>query len=138
MVLSSMTNVSKQKLDPKYEKTLLRQFSSLFANASEQMVEGLLEDILTPSEQVMLLKRTAIILMLAEEYSTYKISKTLKVSDATVRNLQHRYRQKEFNQLLRLTSSSKFDSDAFWQTVDKLLRLGMPPMGRGRWQHLKR
>jgi len=82
----------------------------------------------------MLIKRLAIVFMLEEGFSTYKISKTLKVSDATVRSIRHHYKQNEFNSVLGVVGKSKFDYKKFLEVLDILLLAGMPPRGRGRWQ----
>ena len=133
-----MTNISKDKLLPEAEKKLLKQFSNLFANISSNKASNLFSEVLTPSERIMLIKRVAIVLMLEEGFSTYKISKTLKVSDATVRSIRHCYNQNEFAYILSAIKKSKFDYEKFWETVDILLRAGMPPRGRGRWQFLRK
>lgn len=135
-VLFNMTNISKQPLEPQAEKKLLSQFAKLFAHQNETTAVLLLDDILTPAEKTMLIKRVAIILLIAKDVSNYKIAKTIKVSEATVRNLRHGYKDKEFNVLLKTIDSPSFDTDTFWQQLDVLLRLGMPPMGRGRWSFL--
>jgi len=133
-----MTNISKTNLKPEAEQKLLKQFSNLFADISSHKAQSLFEQILTKSERIMLIKRLAIVLMLEEGFSTYKISKTLKVSDATVRSIRHYHRKKEFNFVLGVVKKTKFDYKKFLDVLDILLRAGMPPRGRGRWQFLKK
>ena len=133
-----MTNISKTNLEPEAEQKLLKQFSNLFADISSHKAQSLFEQILTKSERIMLIKRLAIVLMLEEGFSTYKISKTLKVSDATVRSIRHYHRKKEFNFVLGVVKKTKFDYKKFLDVLDILLRAGMPPRGRGRWQFLKK
>jgi len=132
-----MTNISKTNLEPEAEQKLLKQFSNLFADISSRKAQNLFEQILTKSERIMLIKRLAIVLMLEEGFSTYKISKTLKVSDATVRSIRHYHRKNEFNFVLGAVKKTEFDYKKFLDVLDILLLAGMPPRGRGRWQFLK-
>ena len=133
-----MVHVSKKSLDKKIEKDLFSQFSYLFSNVDQTKAAETLRSILTPAEQIMLMKRVAIVFMLAEDFSTYKIAKTLKVSDSTVRVIRQQYKKQEFNLLTKKFSQPGFDKEKFWETLDKLLRLGMPPMGKGRWSYLNK
>lgn len=131
-----MTNVSKQPLKPQTETKLINQFAQLFAHRDERTAALLLDDILTPAEKIMLVKRVAVILLIAQSVSNYKIANTLHVSETTVRTARARYKKREFSVLLQALEAPGFDTEKFWQQLDVLLRLGMPPMGRGRWSFL--
>ena len=129
-----MTNVSKNKLNPTKQKELFMQLASLFSNSDTQHIAVLLEGILTNVEKIMLIKRLAIVLMLTKEHSTYTIAKTLHVSDSTVRDLQLKYEQGTFDSVIGAVTKRSFDKERFWETVEVLLRLGMPSYGKGRWK----
>lgn len=132
-----MTNVSKQKLNKKEQKKLQKQVTSLFARTDDRGAQALFGELFTESEQIMFMKRLAIIIMVDKEYSKYRISRTLKVSESTVREIRSKYYLDEYNKLLALTRSDTFDNEKFWETIEVLLRLGMPSMGKDRWKSLR-
>jgi len=134
-----MTNVSKNKLPKEIRNKLFTQFSSLFVNSNQCKVSSLFESIFTDSEKIMFIKRLAIVLMISEGYSTYAISKALKVSDSTVRTLQSKFRIGEYDALVKTTQHGGFDHKKFWTSVETLLTLGMPSYsGKHRWKGLDR
>lgn len=133
-----MTNVSKHKLSKKMQSCLFAQFTQLFAAADQKHLAKLFDALFTESEKMMFVKRVAIILLLQEQYSTYAISKTLKVSDATVRTILQKYETGQYEALSRIVRKKSFDAELFWETVEVLLRAGLPPYGKDRWQWLNK
>lgn len=131
-----MTRISKQTLNQKTEKQLFSQFISLFSVANEKQHEALFSAIFTEAEKTMFIKRMAIVLLLLEEYSTYRIAKTLIVSDSTVRSIRAQYHSGRFDSVVGLMRKKAFDKEKFWKTIELLLRCGLPPRGRGRWKWL--
>ena len=131
-----MTNVSKRPLNPKAREQLLSQFINLFASASRRQHEELFLALFSGAERTMFIKRLAIVFLLSEEYSTYAISKTLVVSDFTVRRIQAQCTAGRYDPIIGVMKGRKFDREKFWNTVDVLLRCGLPPRGRGRWKWL--
>ncbi len=131
-----MTNISKQALSLKTKEQLFAQFVDLFSSGNKNQRRTLFSSLFSESEQVMFIKRLAIVLLLVEEYSTYRISKTLLVSDSTVRTIQAQYRAGRFDSIVGTMRKKSFDKKEFWKTLDLLLRCGLPPRGRGRWKWL--
>ncbi len=84
----------------------------------------------------MLTKRLAIIFLLIENYSSYSISKTLIVSDSTVRQIQSQLLMGRHDPIIKLMQKKTFDKAEFWKTVEALLQCGLPPRGKGRWKWL--
>ncbi len=132
-----MTNVSKRKLDRSVQKKLLKQITNLFTSVTSRTAQPVFEGLFTESEQVMFVKRFAMVLMLERGYSRYRISKTLDLSETTVNRIYLRYEEGEFEALIKVVRRKEFNSKAFWNTVEVVLRGGMPPMGRDRWRSLK-
>lgn len=83
----------------------------------------------------MLAKRLAAIYMLSEGVSTYRINKTLGLSTATILTMRSRLESGSYDYILSQYRDKKMH-DAAWDDILALLRLGMPPMGRGRWKWL--
>ena len=132
-----MTNVSKKPLTTDLRHQLYKQFAQIFAMSSEQNVSLLLLELFTESEQIMFIKRLGIIMMLNKGCSTYKISRMLDVSDATVRSTKAKLLEGEYNRLLKVTKSNKCDSKKCWLVIDKVLCAGLPPRsGSNRWGFL--
>jgi len=133
-----MTNVSKNKLSQDVRDKLFTQFTSLFTNANQKHISSLFEALFTDSEKIMFIKRLAVVLMISEGYSTYAISKTLKVSDGTARTLKSKFLKGEYDVLISVTKQKNFDNTQFWASIEILLRLGMPSYGKDRWKSLHR
>lgn len=134
-----MTHVSKKKLDDATRQKLFTRFTSLFSQISPAQAQSLFTEFFSEAERTMFIKRLAIILMLAEDHSTYRIARTLQVSDSTVRTLRDQFQAGAFETLLRRSRQKDFDANAFWKTIENLLGLGAPPpASRNRWQRISR
>lgn len=132
-----MAHVSKQPLDSKLSKELFVQLSVLVAKTDRKNGAQFLQTLLTDTEQVMLAKRLAVILMLSEGYSTYKVWNTLRMSKSTVVAMKTAYENGTYTPVVKMVGRSKADREKLWKTVELVLRAGMPSMGKDRWQSLK-
>ena len=131
-----MTNVSKRKLNKTQYRKLKKQLTDLFAQSDRKNAELIFSDLFTEVEQIMYIKRLAAIVMLDGGYSRYRISKTLLLSQSTVQGMWEKFEAGAYTHLTKRTRSKSFDTEAFWQTVEVLLRGGLPPIGKGRWDHI--
>ena len=130
-----MTNVTNQ-LTAAHKTQLNRQMASLFSSDVSRN-SLLLESVLTETEQIMLIKRVAAILMINANYSIYRVAKTINLSHSTVARYKLALEAGEYDVLLSRTRTEKFNTKIFWQLVETLLRAGLPPMaGPGRWKDL--
>ncbi len=93
-----------------------------------------LEALLGPEEQLMLAKRLAIIVMIHEGYSLYKISDSLKVSPATASKIKFYYDQDHYAPILTALKNNKPVYLAIIQSIDSMLTLGghLPRYGQAR------
>lgn len=101
--LQDMTHLSKQPMDV---KTSLRIKKNLL-NALKVHKGRIIEELLTPTEFVMLAKRLALIIMLTRKYSSYQICKTLNVSISTVLRFDHMLESGVFKCIQRELASKK-------------------------------
>jgi Trp operon repressor len=132
-----MVNVSKIPLEVKTKQKLFKEFARLFSMSSERKMGNLFLELFTESEQIMFIKRVGIVLMLCEGYSNYMVAKTLKVSPATVRSIQEKFFNGEYDQLVEMTKKSNFDTKKFWKVMEVVLRGGLPSRSdRKRWGHV--
>lgn len=131
-----MTNVSKDLLDQKMQEKLFTQLADLFTAADKNTTRQFFSELLTSTERIMLMKRLAAIILLNRKFSIYRTAKTLHLSQTTVALLQEKVDQGMFQSIVKVTHKKEFDSKKFWMTMEVLLRGGLPPMGKHRWQSL--
>ncbi len=80
-----MTQVSRRYLDESIlHKLFILFFEAVGNNTAQKEFEDIINDLLSPSEKIMLAKRVAIIYLLLKKKDVITISKTLKVSTSTV------------------------------------------------------
>lgn len=80
-----MTKVSKRILDENLEKCIFSILLTTIMNIkSQQEALNFLEDILSPTEKTMIIKRLAIAILLSKGYTYDEIDHTLKVSRNTI------------------------------------------------------
>ena len=117
-----MTNVSKNKLAPSVFKRIRRDLRHA---VSSRMANGpqILESLLSPTERVMLSKRLAIIILLENKCTYYKISKVLKVSIATVLRTERLRKQGKFTVI---QSTVRKNDLTFFENMELMLSMGMP------------
>lgn len=132
-----MTNVSKQQLTAEVADKLRLQLARIFDNVPVQKSKNLFDALLSESEQIMLAKRLAVILLIHQKVGVSEIAKRVLVSDATVRTLQKQYKTGRYAPLVSHCTSHSFDSKKFWQTLEVVLRGGLPPRGKDRWQWMQ-
>lgn len=84
-----MPHVSKKKLNPKVLKQIFYFFKAIMADLeTEGEVAAFLNSLLTRTEELMLAKRLAIVVLLLEKTPEAKIVKTLKTTYATVEKIR--------------------------------------------------
>ncbi len=80
-----MSQVSRRPIKKETEKKINELFQeSITLCSSKPQVEEFIEDLLTPTEKIMLSKRLAIAYLLLRDYSYSMIKTTLKVSTPTI------------------------------------------------------
>ncbi|MCK5286097.1 MAG: helix-turn-helix domain-containing protein [Candidatus Pacebacteria bacterium] len=134
-----MARVSKEKL----KKNVLDQINfglidTITRLESNNSTKNFVNDLLGDSEKIVLAKRLAIIFMLQENISWYKISKALKVSPATVKRIAIDIDLEKYKDIIEIIKQKK-NRVTFWEGLDKVLKCGMPPIvGKGRWNFLNK
>ncbi|MBI1957529.1 MAG: hypothetical protein HYS44_03700 [Candidatus Niyogibacteria bacterium] len=110
-----------------------RFIRSVINLGDQKSASSFLKELLTSTEQIMLAKRLAVIFMLQHHCSFYRIERVLKISPSTAARLWRKMEAGEFSHICALMRNEK-QKRAFWTKMETLLRMGMPPMGRGRWK----
>ncbi|MEY3784238.1 MAG: Trp repressor protein [Candidatus Parcubacteria bacterium] len=119
-----MTNVSKKQLPPPELSVLFLQLNTIIGKLDQLAANDFLNDLLGEEERIMIAKRFAIIIMLTESYSAYRISQKLRVSTATVSAINTKYQHGEYDRLLSQLSHNKQAYKNIWETLDSILHLG--------------
>lgn len=131
-----MTQVSRIPLRKEIEKRVFEIFLTSLARVSQkEQVETFMQDLLSPTEQLMLAKRLSIAFLLHKGYDQRSISKILKVSLSTVNRVSLRMQLGGlgFKKLItEIIQSEKMDK--FWSKLDNLITGIVPPKGRN-WRH---
>lgn len=130
-----MPHISKNQLDDKLFLRLYNQFTEAVTSSLSNK-KDVLGDILTETEKVMFAKRLAVIFMLLEGASSYRIEQILKMSPSTTRRFREGLYKEHYTEIEKLFRSKKKKKD-FWLTLEVVIRAGMPEMGKGRWKWLE-
>lgn len=135
-----MTQVSKRWLSKEIENRIFEIFwQSLAYCSTKETVASFLEDLLTPTEKIMLAKRVSIAFLLLKGYDYKSINDTLKVSDPTIWtvNLWLKTRGKGYRMILeKIIKSEKMEK--FWQDVEKHIQDVLPPRPGTNWAEVRR
>ena len=122
-----MVYVSKRKVDPKIESVLSDQLLSFIAAAkTKREAAVIVSELLTETEQTMLSKRLAVVVMLERGYSFREIERSLKVTPQTVTRLWRKRNQDAFQKICRYARNytSHFKrGDRFLQVLEDWLTI---------------
>lgn len=122
-----MVYVSKRKVDPKIESVLSDQLLSFIAAAkTKREAAVIVSELLTETEQTMLSKRLAVVVMLERGYSFREIERSLKVTPQTVTRLWRKRKQDAFQKICRYARNytSHFKrGDRFLQVLEDWLTI---------------
>jgi len=130
-----MTRISKQKLK---KEALLRienrLVEAVVKTQSTSSGKRFVDELLSPSEKIMLAKRLGVAFMLLEGVSPYYIAKVLGMSTSTTLRIKKQLEKRELPYLVSFFEKT-IHRYRFWVDIEMLIRAGMPPIaGRGRWK----
>lgn len=119
-----MVRLNKTSLYPKQIQDLLLQLAKVTAPKEAAHAHAILSELLGTEEQIMLAKRLAAIVLLAEGYSSYKISRTLKLSKSTIATISFKMERGDYKAVLKTLGKDKKDYFAILKALDDILHLG--------------
>jgi uncharacterized protein YerC len=119
-----MARINKTVLTAGHFDLLLKQCAQAIAPANSKQAKLVLTELLGYEEQVMVAKRMAAIVLLAEGMSNYKIGTSLKLSQSTVATIQRKLKSGEYQTLIKSLERDKQDYWKLLDTLDSLLHLG--------------
>jgi len=129
-----MTQVSHRYLPPKVAGQIFDMFLSILSSLpSASITSNFIEDLLSPTEQIMLGKRLSIAYMLKKGYSQRNICNILKVSLATVSKISLTLKKGNngYDAVIQRMLRVQKISDFFLKLDEKIDHL-LPPKG-GNW-----
>jgi len=131
-----MPHISKKKLKQEIFEEIHKSFlKALSRSGRSNSIEFFSSQFFTKTERIMFAKRLAIIALLQKEFSYYKIENLLKVSPSTVARIDNNLQQGQYNSLIKILKI-RTKEESFWKNLEKVLRAGLPEMGKNRWEWL--
>ncbi len=130
-----MPHISRKKLEKDISRKIYKHFVKTIVTINTKKGRELLEEILTPVEQIMIAKRLAAIAMLSQGLSSYQVRKSLKLSSATTARFRREIENNKYPYISNLVKKKK-QREEFWKEMEVVLRMGMPSMGKDRWKWL--
>lgn len=118
-----MVHLNQNTLKEKQLDDLFFQFSSVIAPSNEKSANTILTELLGFEERIMIAKRLAVVVLLAEGASQYKISNLLKLSQSTIANIAKRLESGQYESTLKNVSSTNKGYFEFLKTLDRILHL---------------
>ena len=138
-----MSKVSRRILDKKLESYIFEIFLKTISDLkTKEEVKVFIEDLLSPSEKIMLIKRLAIAILLTKGYTWDKIDHTLKVSRPTIMTVSYFLKHSQNGGYQKVTQ--KFLADQKKESLldkieETLLRLSPPkPYGSSAYERKRR
>ena len=121
-----MVRISKQPLEQSYVDELTKQLAEIIGRLTATQAVTFLTEFLGPEEKLMLAKRLAAVIMIHEKHTLYAVAHTLKISHATANTIKLRYDRGTYTETLRSLHKNKIDYGAFLDTLDMILKAGLP------------
>lgn len=128
-----MSKISKRVLHQELENYIFDLFIKTISDLkNESEVKNFVEDLLSPSERIMLIKRLAIAILLSKDYTYDAIDETLKVSRPTITrvSISLKYGKSGYQQVTQKILQRQ-KKEKLLDTIDELLLKLTPPKAYG-------
>lgn len=130
-----MGRVSKRPLNPEVRRQILDTFVHGFSKVIEEKdMSKLINDLLTPSEKIMLGKRLMAALLLERGYSYGQINELLKLTNATINTIRRELDKggQGYRIIVQLLKKKETKLDRLFDKIDALLGAMIPPVKGSR------
>ncbi len=135
-----MAQVSKRYLHQQVEGRILDLFwTSLSLLSNKADMEQFLDDLLTPTEKLMLAKRIAVAFMLTKGYNYPDINEQLKVSDPTIWQIKTKlqFAGKGYKRVIAEIMQRE-EWEERWNKFEHFLSQLVPPRAGTNWREVRR
>ena len=124
-----MTKVSRRWLDKELEARMSELFVKTISDLKHPVdISNFLEDLLSPAEQIMLVKRLGIAILLSRGYTYDAIDSTLKVFRPTIMNVSYwlRHGKGGYQRAVKKVEDDKKREELFDKIESILLEISPP------------
>lgn len=115
-----MVNVTHEVIGENTEQYIQEQFVDFLADLDADQADDFMSSFFTPSEQIMFIKRLAIIMMLDNDVPYAHIAEILKVSTSTVKQTDNRMLDGDFD-VFRDEFATNERVERFWNIVKAVI-----------------
>ena len=123
-----MTNVN--YTEDKDYLLAFEKLSDFIARLNKVGSKDLLNELLTDAERIMLVKRFAAIVMLHNDYSSYRVSTILSISISTAQRIHKNYDDQAYHELLKHIRPK--ENKVFCSLIEDLIMAQVSPRARAR------
>ncbi len=123
-----MPHVSKKQLDEKTLGELDRYLFTLMRNTGSKTRTDIMQELLTPTEKLMIAKRIGVLYLLRQGQSPYQVHAVLGVSPSTVERFQNALHKGAYKRTLSWvhTQSPEGKLEGVLKTLVSLVMTGRP------------
>ena len=121
-----MANVGNKTLSTEVAESITKQLIDSFTGSNKNFTRSLVHELLSETEQRMLAKRLAAVLMLITDQSYYRIHQVLGMSTSTIKNLHKQLITGEYAEIEKHVLHRYARTD-FEKKIGLILRCGLPP-----------
>ncbi|MBU1473104.1 hypothetical protein KKB64_04975 [Patescibacteria group bacterium] len=135
-----MTQVSRIPLRKEIEKRVYEVLlESIVSAKTKQQIQQLIDDLLSPTERLMLAKRLSIALLLLKKYDQRTVARWLKVSSTTVNKISLVLQKGTggYQKVISLILMKEQLKEYLEKIDDTIANILPPPVGRD-WSHWRR
>ena len=123
-----MTNINYKETDD--YNIAFDKLIDLVASVNKSGARSLVSELLTESEQIMIVKRFAAILLFHNDYSSYRVSTCLNISLSTAQRIHKHYDQQAYHELLSHIKPK--ERNRFYKLINDLILAQASPRARAR------
>ncbi|TSC70814.1 MAG: Uncharacterized protein CEO12_190, partial [Parcubacteria group bacterium Gr01-1014_46] len=130
-----MPHISSKELDKELSDKLFNDLI-LILNKSQnkKLLSGVVNELLTDTEKLMLAKRIAIVLLLNSKIPQLSISEILKVSTSTITMISLKMEIGKYNSILKTSQREKIDLEKIIWSIMTVGGLMPPKIGKKYWR----
>ena len=125
-----MTNISKHIKDQKDYELAYSELIKFIGKLSNKSATFFVDELLTESERIMLVKRFAAIMMFHKNFSPYRVTHTLSLSISTGQRLYKNYSQGKYDNLIG--KLQRKDANRFIALLEDLIMAQVSLRARAR------
>ena len=126
-----MTNVSKRQLSGTDYKSAYEQLLLLISNLNNKTAPTFIDELFTEAEKIMIVKRFAAAVLFNQNYTSYRVSIAIGISESTAQRLYKKYCEGEFDKLLNCLS--KKQKSEFVSLIEDFILSKASPRARARF-----